>query len=99
VAVDDFTGDGQADILFRHDNDDVAIWRVANNALAGAPTVVGSTSTNYHVVGTGDFDGNGSNDILFRNDDGELAMWLLNSAGALLGAPAAIGNAGLQYHV
>jgi hypothetical protein len=26
-------------------------------------------------------------------------MWLLNSQGQLLGAPAAIGNAALQFHV
>jgi len=58
---------------------------------------VGSTSTAFHVVGTGDFDGNDANDILFRNDSGDLAMWLLNSQGQLLGAPSAIGNAGL-YH-
>jgi hypothetical protein len=50
-------------------------------------------------VGDGDFDGNGSNDILFRNDNGDLAIWLLNSSGQLLGAPAAVTNAGSQYHV
>jgi serralysin len=60
VAVDDFTGDGQADILFRHNNGDIAIWRVANNVLAGAPAVVGATSSSYHVVASGDFDGNGT---------------------------------------
>ena len=56
---------------------------------------MGSTSTAFHVVGTGDFDGNGANDILFRNDSGDLAEWLLNSQGQLLGAPSPIGNAGL----
>jgi len=34
-----------------------------------------------------------------RNDNGDLAMWLLNSSGALLGAPAAIGHANIDYHV
>ena len=61
--------------------------------------MVGTTSSSYHVVTTGDFDGNGANDILFRNDNGDLAMWLLNSAGELLGAPAAIGTAAPHVHV
>ena len=75
MAVDDFTGDQQSDILFRDEtNGDIAIWRVANNALAGVPAVIGSTSQAFHVVAHRRFDGNNSFDILFRNDNGDVAF-------------------------
>ena len=41
VGIDDFTGDHQADILFRHDDGDIALWQVAGNQLVNAPKVIG----------------------------------------------------------
>jgi hypothetical protein len=102
VAVGDFTGDHQDDILFRNLNTgEIAEWQITNNALGpAAPHVVGSTSTSYHVVGTGDFDNTGANDILFRHENGQIAMWLLTSAGDLLGAPATVGGpVAANFHV
>jgi hypothetical protein len=99
VAVADFTGDHQADILFRNiGTGEIAEWQVANNQLLSAQ-VVGSTANTYHVVGTGDFDGNGANDILFRHDNGELVMWLLNSAGQLLSTPVSVATVSNIFHV
>ena len=73
-------------------------WDPMKSRLLSAQ-VVGSTSSLYHVVGTGDFDGNGANDILFRHDDGEVVVWLLDSAGQLLTAPQSVGTAGNQFHI
>src|SRR5262249_34207335 len=78
---------------------EIAEWQVANNQLGAPPAVVGSTSTAYHVVGTGDFDGNGANDILFRHDNGEVVVWLLDSTGQLLTAPQVVGSASANYHI
>ena len=72
VGIDDFTGDDQADILFR--NTTPATSRSGRSPTTSWLSAAGGRLdlAAYHVVGTGDFDGNGANDILFRSDNGEL---------------------------
>jgi serralysin len=102
VAISDFDGDHNADILFRSisgaDVNGLFEWKIVNNQLAAVPFQVGSAPPGAHVVGIGDFNGDGTTDLLFRYDQivgafqpGQLAMWLLNSQGALLVAPSTVG--------
>ena len=100
VGIDDFTGDGQADILFRHDNGDIALWQVANNQLAVGRRWSARPRRPITSSRTGDFDGNGAKDILFRGDNGELVEWLLDSTGGLLiVADRRSARSAVNYHV
>jgi hypothetical protein len=102
VAISDFDGDHNADIVFRSstgpDVNKLFEWKIVNNQLVAAPFEIGTAPQGAHVVGIGDFDGNGTTDLLFRFDQtvgtsqpGQLAMWLLNSQGQLLVAPNTVG--------
>jgi hypothetical protein len=102
VAISDFDGDHNADIVFRSstgaDVNKLFEWKIVNNQLVAAPFEIGTAPQGAHVVGIGDFDGNGTTDLLFRFDQvvgtsqpGQLAMWLLNSQGQLLVPPNTVG--------
>lgn len=96
--VEDFNGEGRADILFRNaDVGSIIIWKMDGSVV---DMNFGSTFSNfnlldYSVVGTGDFDGNGVRDVLFRNG-GVMVNWLLQTTGnqfSLIQAPAGQPNA------
>ncbi len=90
--VEDFDGDGKADILFRQTAaNSVVLWTM------DGPTINLVKSQNYtrfspayEIFGTGDFDNNGIRDILFRPSTGEggLVIWLLDTNLKLIEAPA-----------
>ncbi len=74
-VVDDFTGQGLSDILWRNSDGTVSLWFTT----AGG----GHTSQDYGVIpsswtiqGVGDFNGDGKADILWRNSDGDVSEWL-----------------------
>ena len=100
VGQRDFNGDGYADLLWRDNLGNVAIWLMNMNAslqvLASLP--VGNVPTNWTVIGTGDFNGDGRGDILWRDNSGNVAMWLMNcslSAATVLQS-SAVGNVPLS---
>ena len=78
VGTGDFNGDGQADILWRHDSGLISDWLgeedggFADNFANAAANV----ATSWQVVGTGDFDNDGHDDILWRHDSGLITNWL-----------------------
>jgi FG-GAP-like repeat len=75
----DFNGDGKADILWRNDNGNVAIWQMKGSTLTTG-SVFASVSTDWTISNTGDFNGDGKSDILWRNTDGSVALWQMNGA-------------------
>jgi hypothetical protein len=70
----DFDGDGDDDILWRHDEGLVVTWEMQDGAY-----VVNHNHfvvpTNWQIDGTGDFDGDGDDDILWRHDEGQVVTW------------------------
>jgi len=82
VGVADFNLDGQADLLWRHADGSVALWRMSGAGFLGGGTVY-NPGADWSVAGTGDFNGDGRADILFRHADGSAAVWLMNGATVL----------------
>lgn len=91
--VEDFNGEGRADILFRNaDAGSIIIWKMDGSVvdMNFGSTFSGFNLLSYNVVGTGDFDNNGVRDILFRSG-GVMVNWLLQTTGnqfSLIQAPA-----------
>ncbi len=82
----DFNGDGQTDILWRHQvTGAVQFW--AMNGTTRTQTIDLSyalSDANWKIQGAGDFDGDGFDDIIWRNyaavgtlDTGKNAVWTL----------------------
>jgi hypothetical protein len=86
AGIDDFSGAGRADILWRYDNasnaadpmnGDLFMWTM-NGTHVAAGASVGNPGANWQVAGTGDFDGDGSADVLFRYENAANAADPLN---------------------
>jgi hypothetical protein len=70
----DFDGDGDSDILWRHAEGAVRWWEMEDgvfNASHDLPTV----PTTWRIEETGDFDGDRDADILWRHTDGMVVNW------------------------
>ena len=74
AKADDFSGDGIADVLWRHAASGAdTIWKSANAATLQPTTGV---NLDWSIVGKGDFNGDGVADILWRNlRDGRNVIW------------------------
>jgi len=77
AGVADFNLDGQADLLWRHADGSIALWRMSGAQFLGGGTIH-NPGAEWSVAGTGDFNGDGRADILFRHADGSAALWLMN---------------------
>ena len=73
----DFDGDGHSDLLLRHDNGFIALWKFDGDQIS-SNTAVANPGPQYHIAGTGDFDGDGRTDIVMRHDNGFIALWQMN---------------------
>ncbi|HEY6558518.1 MAG TPA: trypsin-like serine protease [Polyangiaceae bacterium] len=77
----DFDGDKQADILWRHDTGQTAIWFMKDGAKIGEGYPGGQDSSlTWKIQSTGDFDADGRSDILWRHTNGQLAIWFRGDA-------------------
>ena len=102
AATGDFDGDGNDDILWRHDSGLITDWLgeddggFADNFANAAANV----ATSWQVVGTGDFDGDGKDDILWRHDSGLVTDWLGEDDGGFAANFAnAAANVATSWHV
>jgi hypothetical protein len=103
-GVGDFNGDGRADILWRNDNGQVAIWYMDGAIRAGDVLTGGiDPSHAWDIQGIADFNGDQQADILWRSVDGVLGMWFsgLYENGPVFPAWGNIAgaNATLDWHV
>ena len=99
AGVGDFSGDGNADILWRQDSTgSLAMWLMNGSTVTSSSTPMFqgqaiSPDASWKVVEIGDFNGDGSSDILWRNDNGSMAEWMMNGAQVISsGAPSSQGN-------
>jgi Ca2+-binding RTX toxin-like protein len=86
-----FSGDGKADLLFRNTNGSVAEWQMDGSKVIST-SVVGTSTADWKITGTGDFNGDGKADILWRNDLGDVAEWQMDGtilSGGLTSIPTA----------
>ena len=88
----DFGGDGKADLLWRNDAGQPAIWNMDGSTPLGGALVGGPIPTSWKIQdGAGDYNGDGKSDLLWRNDNGQVAIWQMNGStlvdGSLVSTP------------
>jgi hypothetical protein len=102
-AVDDFNGDGKADVLWRSDAGDVYVWTAAGNggAVSMNGQSISSVPNDWSILGAGDFNGDGRADILWRHaGDGELYVWNSQTGSAAVNfVGQSLGVVGLDWTV
>jgi hypothetical protein len=76
VGERDFNGDGKADLLWRDNLGNTAIWFLNGTSVASS-VGVGNIPTNWTVAGVADFNGDGIGDLLWRDSSGDIAVWLM----------------------
>ncbi len=81
----DFSADAKADILWRQNNGDVALWLMNGSAVSSSAGIA-SVSNDWGIAGTRDFNADGKADILWRQDTGALAIWFMNGASVVSSA-------------
>ena len=86
AGVGDFDGDGNDDILWRHQNGALTNWLGTDSgSFAGNDDdIFRMVPTDWNVVGIGDFDLDGRDDILWRHANGTLTDWLGASGGGFV---------------
>ncbi len=81
----DYTGDGKADILWRHaTRGDVWLWPMDGTRRTAETPVRVVADANWEIRGTGDQTGDGTPDILWRNKtSGALCLWPMRGSALL----------------
>jgi hypothetical protein len=92
VGVNDFNGDGFADLLFQNPIGQIYVWFLdgSGNALnfstgvglrPGSKLLYSASVADWRVVGTNDINNDGSPDLVFQNTFGQIAAWFLDGSG------------------
>jgi len=81
VGTADYTGDGRADVLWRHQTSgELWLWQM-NGATIEAVTRVATIDPSFAVVASGDLNADGRADLLWRHQtSGDVWVWLMNGA-------------------
>jgi len=87
AAVDDFNGDGRADIYWRNSaTGECYLWLMSGLSVTTIQRVH-SAALSWQIAMSGDFNGDGRADIFWRNGDtGENYLHLMNGASILPGS-------------
>jgi hypothetical protein len=87
----DFDGDGQADILWRHEQTGaLRVWLVKGGKAAGSVDLLPSrvADPRWQIVRVADLDGDGKTDILWHNRlTGDLLVWYMDGIKMVRRAP------------
>lgn len=79
TALNDFTGDGHSDLLWRHAGGAISTWTISGNVqgtqIAQNSYFNGGVGNDWQVRETLDFNGDGASDILWRHSSGAIAIW------------------------
>ncbi|HEY0996708.1 MAG TPA: FG-GAP-like repeat-containing protein, partial [Gemmatimonadaceae bacterium] len=80
VASADFTGDGQADLVWQNGvTGDVGIWPMTGATWSGQHLALGAVPTQWQVAAAADFSGDGKADLVWQNvQTGERGLWVMN---------------------
>jgi len=97
-SLDDFSGDGQSDILFQNAaTGELRLW-LMNETTKDSELALSTVSTAWQIVGTADFNRDGQTDILWQNTaTGERLAWLLNGTTIVSYLP--IGTVDLVWNI
>ncbi|MFH7242842.1 MAG: FG-GAP-like repeat-containing protein [Spirulina sp.] len=82
----DFDGDGKSDILWRHNNGQVATWLINGSALKDGALISSPVGSEWQIKGSGDFDGDGKTDAVWQHSNGQVVVWLMNGLSLKTGA-------------
>lgn len=84
VAVGDFDGDGNSDVLWRNQGTGANhVYFTNDSGIVSRSDLNAVPDTNWEVVGSGDFDGDGKDDLLWRNAvTGINWLYFMNGASA-----------------
>ncbi len=91
VAVNDFDGDGSADVLWTNGSN-LKMW-VNNGTGSYTPVSVGNYGGGWIPFAAGDINGDGKSDLFFRGGT-HLAFWLMNGPVVTRSSYAGDGGAG-----
>ena len=75
AGAGDFDGDGDSDVVWRHEDGDVVTWNMEGSELVAVNQDFANVVTTFEIVATGDFDADGDDDILWRDDNGDVVTW------------------------
>ncbi|HQY47234.1 MAG TPA: VCBS repeat-containing protein, partial [Usitatibacteraceae bacterium] len=87
-AAADFSGDGKADLLWRHTSGDTWVWLMDGTAFVSGGSI-GNPGLAWSIRSVGDFDGDGKADILWRHTDGTTYFWKMDAAAVSAFQPVA----------
>ena len=94
-GLNDFSGDGRSDLLWRNSSGALSTWTVGANGTTMLPSVYNAqVGTDWRVLGTADFNGDARADILWRQAGGSISLWNATSGGFQQGAynNSSVGN-------
>jgi hypothetical protein len=80
LAIGDFDGDGDADVLWHNSvTEEVALWLTNGATITQAGVIVATLAPGWRVVGVGDFNHDGIDDVLWHNVvTPDVAVWFMN---------------------
>ena len=76
VGLGDFTGDNNADILWRNAAGQTDLWKIVDGNWAGSSSL-GTQDLSFQPAGVGDFNHSGVDDMLWRDGSGHTIAWVL----------------------
>jgi len=79
VGQHDFTGGGDADLLWRDTSGNLYMWFMNGLTLSSSANL-GNVPTTWTVMGTADLNGDGIGDILWQDTAGDVAIWFMNGS-------------------
>ncbi len=77
----DFSGDGEADVLWQDANGQVHLWEPNLSATFGSHAI-GPSAVGLTFQGSGNFSGSQVSDILWREAGGQVDLWLADATGS-----------------
>jgi len=105
LAVNDFTGEGSADILLRRASDGaMVIWQMAGLSLARVINAGTLSAATWSLAASGDLNGDGRADMLWRDAAGGFYAWITGTPNSITGSlslldQGALPNPGLEWTV
>ena len=73
-APGDLDQDGWSDLVWQHQNGDIATWKMQGTQLQQGSMLLTLGDAHWHLVGVSDFFGEGTPDLLLQHDTGMLAV-------------------------